>query len=241
MQEHDLFESEMLALERARVALMEGESSPELWREALDTLSRDFERLVREMRRLIRHSDRTERELNLANARLTDLAAALEYSNQHDGLTGLLNRATFIDRARRHIDRQSVALILIDIDHFKRINDQHGHPVGDAVLIDVARRLRQAAGDEVETGRMGGEEFGLLVHGGDVRERARQIAESCRATLEARAPEVLPETPVTASFGVCQAGQGEGFELLYVRTDEALYRAKHEGRNRVLCCPNVCC
>ena len=157
-----------------------------------------------------------------------------------DGLTGLANRRSFDDelalewrRAERVGD--SLALLLIDLDDFKSINDGHGHQAGDAVLRRVGAILDSGARQVDLAARYGGEEFALLAPETDVV-GATKLAERLRVDLEAATVE-LPngsEVSVTASFGVAVKGGLERAEQLVASADEALYEAKRNGKNRVV-------
>jgi diguanylate cyclase (GGDEF)-like protein len=153
-----------------------------------------------------------------------------------DPLTGLLNRRALAEiavpalaRARR--SGSPLSLVLLDIDHFKQVNDAHGHAAGDAVLVGIAAMLRSRlrAGDGCA--RLGGEEFVLLLP--DTGEaQALQVAEALRAQLAAS--DVAGVGPSTASFGV-STGRGDAdFDTLLREADRAMYAAKAAGRNRVV-------
>ncbi len=155
----------------------------------------------------------------------------------HDGLTGLWNRRQAdldLEAAVKHAERQGSALCvaLVDVDHFKAINDRHGHGVGDEVLKAVAGSLQGSlrAGDQVA--RYGGEEF-LLLLPATTMAQATALAERLRARLEALQSLPPGEAPVTASFGLAAWRAGESAADLVRRADQALYRAKAAGRNRV--------
>jgi len=155
----------------------------------------------------------------------------------HDGLTGLWNRRQIdldLEAAVKHAERQGSALCvaLADVDHFKSINDRHGHAVGDEVLKAVAGSLQGSlrAGDQV--GRYGGEEFVLLLPSTTMAQ-ATALAERLRERLEALQSLPPGEPPVTASFGLAAWRAGESAADLVRRADQALYRAKGKGRNRV--------
>ena len=137
----DLFEQEASALERALAARDDPALPAAQYRAALSDLVGHFERLMRESRRLIRRSDREERELNVLNDELHRLAAQLEYKARHDSLTGALNRGAIFERASLHLQRGALSLVVLDIDFFKSINDAFGHPAGDAVICEVVNRL----------------------------------------------------------------------------------------------------
>ncbi len=159
-----------------------------------------------------------------------DAEQALRDLATRDALTGIPNRRWFqemgsIEIARAHRNERPLTLAMLDIDHFKRINDEKGHPEGDRVLQTIARETRR----ELRTGdlfaRVGGEEFAIAFPETD-RETARAIAERVREHL-------AKVSPVTVSLGIAELRPGEALEELSARADQALYRAKHSGRNRV--------
>ncbi|WP_246149547.1 GGDEF domain-containing protein, partial [Nonomuraea turkmeniaca] len=167
------------------------------------------------------------------------LHAQLQAAARTDAKTGLLNAAawqreadTEIVRARRTGD--TLALLIIDIDHFKRVNDAHGHLVGDQVLAGVAATLRSQLRDYDVVGRFGGEEFVVLLPGADVHE-ARQVAERLRTRIGHMAiPGDDTLIKVTISVGVALMSiHGDELIDLLAAADLALYRAKELGRDRV--------
>jgi diguanylate cyclase (GGDEF)-like protein len=166
---------------------------------------------------------------------LEELARDLDFKATTDPLTGLSNRLKFdkalsgeIRRARRF--DVALSLVIYDVDHFKQINDAYGHQVGDQVLIKlsgfVAKRMRETD----LLARWGGEEFVILLPSSDasMAERFAEILRGAIATLPFDHGK-----PVTCSFGVAQMAMGESAERFIARADEALYRAKLNGRNRV--------
>ncbi|WP_165799617.1 sensor domain-containing diguanylate cyclase [Sphingomonas oleivorans] len=163
--------------------------------------------------------------------------ARFEQLAETDDLTGVYNRRGFLVRARQELARtdgkqRTVGLILADVDHFKRINDTHGHDVGDLVLRRIADALRALSGDVV-VGRLGGEEFGLVVAGGLALDIfVEQVRETISAIDMTDIAATLPG--VTASFGYVRASDhpDASFEPLLRAADQALYRAKALGRNR---------
>lgn len=228
----DLFETETAALAKACDALSTVGMPADGYRPALAELVSHYERLMRETRRLIARSDRTERELNALNARLQQLSSELDYKARHDNLTGALNRGAVFDRACRHLKTVPMALIVLDIDFFKRINDQFGHPAGDAVIKELVGRLTSTLDKVGEVGRVGGEEFTVLLPSINLAD-ALEMAEAVRAAIGDHAFACLPGYRVTASFGVSWSAPGADFEAAYAHADTALYRAKNSGRNRV--------
>ncbi|MBJ7328569.1 MAG: GGDEF domain-containing protein [Solirubrobacteraceae bacterium] len=152
-----------------------------------------------------------------------------------DELTGLLNRVALQSRVTElthQVQRthERVAIVVADLDHFKQVNDEHGHGVGDEVLVAAATRLSEAAGT-VPVFRYGGEEFVAVLTGAD-EQAASELAERMR---EAVARSALDGVDMTASFGVALSSPDDGFEYgaLFVAADTALYLAKEEGRDRV--------
>jgi diguanylate cyclase (GGDEF)-like protein len=232
MSDIDLFEAETAVLANANDVLASDVVSADDYRTALKELVQGYGQLMRESRRLIARSDRTERELNLLNSRLKQLSDELDYKARHDNLTGALNRGAVFDLAHRFLEDSSLSLIVLDIDFFKRINDEFGHPAGDAVIRELVNRLRKSLSGKGEIGRVGGEEFTVLLRDASLDE-AVQLAEKVRLTIAGEFFSCLPTRPVTASFGVSWSQAGSDFEDAYARADAALYQAKHGGRNRV--------
>ena len=167
-----------------------------------------------------------------------DLADRTRRLAATDMLSGLLNRRgfeaaarTLLAATRRHA--RSVALVLIDLDHFKTINDRFGHPAGDRVLQEVAHRISQSIGRRDVFARIGGEEFALILT--DVDAQAAECAvEVLRRQVETMTPDLPEPCPVTASFGIAECADGaESLSEMLLRADRALYRSKETGRNRV--------
>lgn len=164
----------------------------------------------------------------------------LEFKAAHDSLTGLLNRGAALEALERELARsrranRCIAVLLGDLDHFKLINDVHGHPVGDEVLCEAARRLQRAVRTYDSVGRCGGEEF-LVILADCSPEDALNRAEELRAEIAA-SPIETAHGPLrmTVSFGVLAARRASELSLQDAlrEVDIALYRAKTSGRN---CC-----
>ncbi|MCD4865935.1 GGDEF domain-containing protein [Pseudomonas sp. PLB05] len=226
----DLFEQEAGVLQAARALYVADDADAERYRAALGDLTLHFERLMRETRRLIARSDRAEREMNALNQQLQTLTQQLEYRATHDALTGVLNRGAVIDQAGQALRRNGGAMIVLDIDHFKRINDELGHPAGDRVIQAIARCLQELVQAPAIVGRVGGEEFTVLLPT-LARDEALTMTERLRQRI---AQEATGPAPVTASFGLSLNPPGTEFELAYGLADAALYRAKRGGRNQVV-------
>lgn len=165
----------------------------------------------------------------------------LRWQARHDSLTGLLNRRAMheiidqeLTRSRRAED--TFAVVMLDVDHFKSLNDTHGHPAGDHALKHIAALLQTSVREVDRVGRFGGEEFIVLLPGLGLAQ-AGAMAESLRERLAAQrlACEGAPEPlALSASFGVAEwQGPREDPARLLMRADQALYRAKRAGRNQV--------
>lgn len=165
---------------------------------------------------------------------------AMRHSATHDSLTGLMNRKAVMDGLRKELARSkregtSVAVALVDVDHFKVVNDELGHLFGDEALKQVAHRLRSGLRSYDSVGRYGGEEFLLVLPGCDLG-AALVRAEQIRAGISATPVKTsAAERSVTVSVGVAiSKGTGEGdVERVLDASDVALYEAKKSGRNRV--------
>jgi diguanylate cyclase (GGDEF)-like protein len=174
---------------------------------------------------------RTNSELSLAMGQLNKLVT-------FDQLTGAYSRHHFMEELERHGALNArhgnpVSLIMLDLDHFKQINDRYGHSVGDRALREAVVIVQAELRDGDMLGRIGGEEFLVLLPMTD-REAALILAERLRESLEAvRLVEDAQTIQIPASFGVAELGRNEEVSLWLKRADEALYQAKAAGRNRV--------
>lgn len=171
------------------------------------------------------------------NRALREQRDRFEQLSRVDALTGLSNRRDFMARLEAAIAADADrALLIFDLDHFKHVNDSHGHAVGDACLRAFAGRLRAVFPSDATLGRLGGEEFAVLLTGPSVA-KAVALAEAFRTSLDAAClPGVPAGCAVTVSVGVGLRRTGEcgDRDAWYREVDEALYAAKHGGRNRVV-------
>lgn len=223
-------------------------------------LAEAYGRGYREQQRLVRLSDRMQEELQAANRHLTDQAhelralnAALEAEIEErerlarelerlatiDELTGLFGRRHFMALADRELARQRrtgmpMVALMLDLDRFKRVNDRHGHAVGDLVLRELGAVLSGALRELDIAGRLGGEEFAVLLPDTTLTQ-GLEVAERLRAAMAARRVQLADGGAVgcTVSIGAAAQRADEGIEGMLNRADRALYAAKRAGRDRV--------
>lgn len=182
--------------------------------------------------------------LSMQTALSMQQISRLEHENVSDPLTGVFNRRYLHRRLDEECSRagrlgQPLSVLLLDIDHFKQINDTHGHQAGDQVLVAFAERVRGQLRKPDIVARFGGEEFMVIAtHTAgagavDLAERLRLDIQQARFSLEG-APGATHEIRLTCSVGVASLGDGiDQADRLVCSADKALYQAKHEGRNRV--------
>jgi diguanylate cyclase (GGDEF)-like protein len=204
---------------------------------SLVEITSEYEAITQRLRATIRDKERIEVMLHKANAELRRLATT-------DALTNVSNRRAFVEALEGEVDRLNnaqttnkplapLSVIIFDIDKFKLVNDTYGHEAGNDVLVEIAKRVSAALRSFDLIGRLGGEEFGILLPRTS-KDIAMGIAERCRLALE---EEIVvcrdgEEIAVTASFGGYTAGAGGGDDWLR-GADTAMYEAKSTGRNRI--------
>lgn len=204
--------------------------------QSLSTLLR---RLVTETQEASRRSEAAARNLSETSRMTRELQSELAEARHlasTDPLTGLANRRQLDEALREELaGHRPISLLMVDLDHFKAVNDSHGHPVGDQVLCDLGGILTELAGEGVLAARFGGEEFAMILPGSALRD-AVALAERIRARI-AQSSTLIRQTghrlSVTASLGLAVACPGESPAHLIERADVALYEAKRGGRNRV--------
>ncbi|MGO4571135.1 GGDEF domain-containing protein [Microvirga sp. 2TAF3] len=174
--------------------------------------------------------------LALLSAIVVDITADLKRQSTTDALTGVYNRRGFDETASAWIESgkfDPICLVVCDIDHFKSINDDHGHPAGDRVIEKLSEFLTAHVRQNDIVGRIGGEEFAVLLTE-CAPSGATRFAERVRALFEASGAEALRGfSTTTASFGIVDHRPGETLQQLMSRADRQLYAAKKSGRNRV--------
>ena len=169
------------------------------------------------------------------NQQLEEKIARAEHIATHDELTKIFNRhmfeKTFEIEINRHLRyRHPLSIIFLDIDRFKDFNDQYGHDMGDEILIELANKLKRNIRISDSLARWGGEEF-VIITPNTTKEEAYTMAENIRLYIE---KSVLVEgVHVTCSFGIASYIGGDNADTLFKRADDALYKAKESGRNKV--------
>ncbi|WP_028024997.1 GGDEF domain-containing protein [Enterovibrio calviensis] len=197
--------------------------------------------LLKGSRHLLEATTQYQLQVTTQKTEIDSLKSQLqEYEKQatHDALTGTLNRRAFDKQLNVFLlEKSELCLVMVDIDHFKAFNDEFGHQMGDQVLKIVAQRIEKSVEDNGMLYRYGGEEFSVLLPKMSLR-GAFQIAEKVRKSLERlsvtdkRSGQKI--NSITASFGIAERSIGEEGSQFIARADEALYDAKHRGRNRVM-------
>ncbi|MEP3226756.1 MAG: GGDEF domain-containing protein [Parasphingorhabdus sp.] len=174
----------------------------------------------------------------LIGASIAEWTTALRESSERDGLTGLYNRGSFEQSMRNLLPRaqtegRALSLVVADIDHFKQVNDIWGHQAGDQALGNFGALISKMVRGCDKAGRIGGEEFCIAVWNCE-NDPAHRLAERIRQGFASLQHSDLGEDiRLTASFGLATAREGETYKQLFARADEALYRAKSRGRDRV--------
>ena len=211
---------------------------------SVESLAQAVARLTAETARASARNRDLEQQLSATTARvarLRDSLSDVKREAKTDGLTGLCNRKAFDVRLRRAMsaakaDGVPVSILMIDVDHFKRVNDTHGHHVGDLVLRLIGRLLSENVKGRDTAARYGGEEFAIILAGA-TGQAAAIVAEQIREALASKSlgTKALGEgrASVTVSVGVAEFRPGDLATSLITRADDALYRAKRDGRNRV--------
>lgn len=213
-------------IERERLARKQAEAIAEEKSRELYLRGQDLENALKE-----------ERKARLENAKLL---LEVERLSVTDPLTGLRNRRGFMGEAQRGVDmairhRRPLSVLMLDIDHFKRVNDTYGHAAGDRVLAGIALICRSHLRTTDLLARFGGEEFCFLFPETTAK-NGQLLADRLRASIAAATFETESEgLSITVSIGISECtGERDTLEKLLARSDEALYRAKNSGRNRVV-------
>ncbi|MBF7052701.1 GGDEF domain-containing protein [Halomonas sp. KAO] len=170
--------------------------------------------------------------------RLQVQSEAMQRLSLTDQLTGVGNRRRLLQEAegafaRRERGDEPLALVLLDLDHFKRFNDTYGHPLGDEVLVRFSRLLQESVRRMDVVARMGGEEFAILMPHSDLDAAHRLANRLLEAVGQMPMPGAVATGELSVSIGIAEASEQDDFDRLYARADRRLYRAKELGRDRV--------
>lgn len=231
-----------------RKILEQGEKMEQITRlDDIRKIKSALEKEVQTLRETVRHKQEGE------EARIENLAGQVKILRQElelakeeslrDGLTGTYNRRAFDDRLqslveRNLIHRQDFALLVLDIDDFKRVNDTYGHPVGDRVILAIANTCNQMVRSDDFLARYGGEEFVIILPGASRRNAAKKAKHICRTIDSTRytldRDEVDGSLSLTVSIGVTAFRRGDTAATVLERADQALYKAKSAGKNTVI-------
>lgn len=172
------------------------------------------------------------------NVRLRQIAAELDRVSRIDDLTNLCNRRNFMDKTEGLMDQDpagSGALLYIDVDNFKQLNDAHGHAAGDSVLRGLGSLIAANVAEDQVAARIGGEEFTVYMPGADIS-AAQSLAETIRRRVREMSLGDLPEIKhFSVSIGIAMRRPGAGLDTLMMEADGHLYSAKRDGRDRVVC------
>lgn len=215
----------------------------------VDTLAQAVGTLAAETAKASERNHTLEQQLSAASARIARLQNSMVNFKKEattDNLTGLCNRKAFNMRLRRALveakaDGIPVSVLMLDVDHFKRVNDTYGHQAGDMVLRLIGRLLSQNVKGRDTSARYGGEEFAVLLVGADLKAGVI-VANQIRAAMESKqliGKQGNGSDRITISVGVAQFQPNETAGLLLDRADVAMYQAKQGGRNRVFATPHV--
>ncbi len=200
-------------------------------REHNQSLTERYRRQIRQLHKIVVISDQYQ-------GMLRDLNEALKVASTQDALTHLPNRRFMVERLQAETalclrDSTPYSLVMADVDHFKRINDEAGHAAGDVVLVEIAQALSAELRGYDVCARWGGEEFLILLPHTPL-ELATEVSERLRRAVERITWHEHPAGWVTASFGVVEHERGSHYEETIRRADQAMYDAKSEGRNRIV-------
>ncbi|MCP1727784.1 diguanylate cyclase (GGDEF)-like protein [Natronospira proteinivora] len=202
-------------------------------------LSDSRQRLEEKVRERTAHIAAQNERLERAQARQQELVSALDRLSREDALTGLFNRRhidDFLKQEKGRVDRYggTLSVALLDLDHFKQINDQHSHQVGDEVLQEAARILQESARESDVIARYGGEEFLLVLSNTDLSGAQAVVERIRRAIAESPWEKIQAGVRLTVSGGVAELEVGGSLDKLLSLADQRLYEAKQAGRNRII-------
>ena len=200
----------------------------------------NYKKLFKQSKRLIRMSDKMEAELAITKAELEKYSKKLKMQATTDTLTGLANRRKITELLKEEIKKleednnNNFNIIMLDIDFFKKVNDNYGHPMGDEVIKKVSNHMQDKVGSDGVVGRFGGEEFLTILYNNNIQEAAL-LANQIRSDIESKKIEFEgKQISVTVSMGIASSSETVVYQDLLNKADERLYKAKENGRNQVV-------
>ena len=200
----------------------------------------NYKKLFKQTKRLIRMSDRMEAELAITKAELEKYSDQLKLQATTDTLTGLANRRKITGLLDEEIQKvkntskDNFSIVMLDIDFFKKVNDNFGHPMGDQVIKEVSNHMQDRIGTKGVVGRFGGEEFLTVLYVNDIN-AAGKVADQIRVDIENKKIEFDgKKINVTVSMGVACSSETVIYQDLLNKADERLYKAKENGRNQTV-------
>ena len=200
----------------------------------------NYKKLFKQSKRLIRMSDKMEAELAITKAELEKYSKKLQMQATTDTLTGLANRRKITELLKEEIKKleednnNNFNIIMLDIDFFKKVNDNYGHSMGDEVIKKVSNHMQDKVGSEGVVGRFGGEEFLTILYNNNIQEAAL-LANQIRSDIESKKIEFEgKQISVTVSMGIACSSETVVYQELLNKADERLYKAKENGRNQVI-------
>ena len=200
----------------------------------------NYKKLFKQSKRLIRMSDKMEAELAITKAELEKYSKKLKMQATTDTLTGLANRRKITELLKEEIKKleednnNNFNIIMLDIDFFKKVNDNYGHPMGDEVIKKVSNHMQDKVGSEGVVGRFGGEVFLTILYNNNIQE-ATLLANQIRSDIESKKIEFEgKQISVTVSMGIACSSETVVYQELLNKADERLYKAKENGRNQVI-------
>ncbi len=240
-KQFSLYEEEEKIISRANefISLEETNNVKKLQEEYKHLLD-NYKKLFKQSKRLIRMSDKMEAELAITKAELEKYSNKLKKQATTDILTGLANRRKITELLKEEIGKleeennNNFNIIMLDIDFFKKVNDNYGHPMGDEVIKIVSNHMQDKVGSEGVVGRFGGEEFLTILYNNDIQQAAL-LADQIRNDIESKKIEFEGnKISVTVSMGIACSAETAVYQQLLNKADERLYKAKENGRNQIV-------
>ena len=240
-KEFSLYEEEEKIINKANEFIdPSNESDLEEVRRQFSELLGNYKKLFKQSKRLIRMSDKMEAELAITKVELEKYSKKLKVQATTDPLTGLANRRKITELLEEGLNeiannsKDNINIIMLDIDFFKKVNDNHGHPMGDEVIKVISNHMQDAIGKEGIVGRFGGEEFLTILYNEDIK-YVYKLADEIREEIkQKRIGFEEKKISVTVSMGIASSSESLNIGEILDIADKRLYEAKESGRNKVI-------